>query len=88
MENFNPLHLNPHYHHQQLHLPATEIMSRNHPELRPRYQQQDTPVEHSNQMVPQDPEDGMPGASDFVRKLFRYVRIPFYLDFIIISHTL
>lgn len=47
-------------------------MSRNHPELRPRYQSQQTPVEEQNiPSLSQDTEDGIPGASDFVRKLFR-----------------
>jgi len=82
MENFNHthpnsqagLHLNPHY-NLPLHLQQpTEIMSRNHPELRPRYpstSQDHNNIDQSNQMLPPDPEDGMPGASDFVRKLFR-----------------
>ncbi|KIM28664.1 hypothetical protein M408DRAFT_138020 [Serendipita vermifera MAFF 305830] len=84
--NFNSsqsAHLNPHYHlppaqhtlHQQ---PPTDLMSRNHPELRPRYPQDD----QSNQMLPPDPEDGMPGASDFVRKLFRMLEDPAFASIV------
>jgi hypothetical protein len=54
-------------------------MSRNHPELRPRYHSQSTPVEDANlQILSADGEDGMPAASDFVRKLFRYPSLLFY----------
>jgi hypothetical protein len=62
-------------------------MIRNHPELRPRYQTQSTPVEEPNmQILSADGDDGMPGASDFVRKLFRYP--PILLQIIQISYII
>ncbi|CCA66665.1 related to SKN7-transcription factor (C-terminal fragment) [Serendipita indica DSM 11827] len=78
-------HLNP------FHVPSIvpdgleQPMSRNHPELRPRYPQQsslDSSNDHNSQLLAGDTEDGMPGASDFVRKLFRMLEDPAFANIV------
>ncbi|CAG8534054.1 13280_t:CDS:2, partial [Acaulospora colombiana] len=59
-------------------------MSRNNPVLRPRYtpstssQLQDTAEQSLSMQAPVDPDESMPAASDFVRKLFRMLEDPAY----------
>ncbi|PVF93590.1 hypothetical protein CPB86DRAFT_715044 [Serendipita vermifera] len=59
-------------------------MSRSNPVLRPRYppssssQLQDTAEQSLSMQAPVDPDESMPAASDFVRKLFRMLEDPAY----------
>ena len=58
-------------------------MSRNHPELRPRYPHQQ-PLDSSDDhaLLAGDTEDGMPGAADFVRKLVRMLEDPVFANIV------
>ncbi|KAG8800578.1 kinase-regulated stress-responsive transcription factor skn7, partial [Serendipita sp. 398] len=83
--------------HEILHHPLTRVpttMNRNHPELRPRYptQLQTADVSTADNQLPDlqlstalstdAAEDGMPAASDFVRKLFRMLEDPAFSNIV------